>query len=115
MEPDQGGQAELLGRSLNPTSAFSLAYFVTYFPVCFAVVSGQGTVLLQIKQKCQGLAYLPDLDADASCAHVMMFPPQQDVERTQRQVPLKEWVLTCSNSSDFQDRWWAGDGSPGLR
>lgn len=82
MEPDQRGQAELLGLSLNPASAFSSAYFVTYFPACFAVVSGQEAVLLPIKQKCQELAYLPDLDADASCAHVMMFPPQQDVERT---------------------------------
>lgn len=89
MESDQSSRAELLGLLLNPTSAFPLAHFVTYFPACFAVVSGQEAVLLPIRQKCQGLAYLLDLDADASCAHFMLFPPQQDVERTQRQVPLK--------------------------
>lgn len=85
---DQSSQATLLGLLLNPTSAFSLARFKTCFPACFAVVSGQEAVLLPIKQKCRGLAYFLDLSVDASCAHVIMLPPQRDAERTQRQVPL---------------------------
>lgn len=102
---DQSGQAELLGALVESCICLFLGTFYNLLPRMLCSCVWPRDCAFANKTEVPELAYLLDLNSGTSCAGIMVFPPQQGREGTQRQMPQKRGMQMCSDSYDFQDSW----------